>query len=164
MEGEAMATLWHEVTHNRHKGLDGVYSHFSERSKECANEWVSRHTLNEFYDRLGVKHKTRSMLKYMGHNEVLDYDTMVTNYDHIIQVCGLNRKKVLESVRNGLFFDDYDNQLEVLVKGLLDGGLKHIDGTFANYNVASELVRSALCNVTKDDITILAKTKMIKLI
>ena len=55
-EADAMATLWHEIVHNRHVGLEsaGEKHSVSERCMELANEWYARHNLKKFYGHLGL--------------------------------------------------------------------------------------------------------------
>ena len=92
VEADAMATLWHEITHNRNKPqwIGGVFQRANfcntnmQRSyMELANEFVARKTLPEFYKILGCPATPHP--QYMQSRASTGYNRMVTNYDYVIK-------------------------------------------------------------------------------
>lgn len=146
-EADAMATFWHEITHNRHKGLGnanagGKYSK-TRRYMELANEFVARKTLPEFYKVLGCKKTPHT--QYIDSRSSTGYNEMVTNYDSVVKGLKLKETKVLDAVRKHLFTEDYIKQKEGLRLGLQAGGIKKLDGskpTTAELNKIIELCES----------------------
>lgn len=131
-EAQAIGTFWHEITHNRHitttdRGNAGKKGSTTVKEMELANEWVARHTLDEFYSTLGVK-KT-PYPEFMTNRDNTGYNSMVTNYDYAIDKLGLDRTKALATVKQYLFNGNYITQAEGLKNGLLDAGIKKVDGT-----------------------------------
>lgn len=119
-----MATYWHEITHNRQKPGYIRITPMKRKAMELANEFVARHTLPEFYGKLGcgsVPHP-----EFITNRASTGYNRMVTNYDHIIKQCGLDEAKVLDAVRDNLFNVGYDKQFEGLRNGLKAGGIKRL--------------------------------------
>lgn len=125
-EADGMATFWHEITHNRNK--PGLMSLTKDERKfmELANEFVARKTLPEFYKTLGCKETPQP--QYMTSRKSTSYDPMVKNYDFLIQRLGLDFDKVLAAVKKNLFNEVYSDQQTGLRQGLIDGGIKRIDG------------------------------------
>ncbi len=131
-EAQAIGTFWHEITHNRHitttdRGNAGKRGSTTVKEMELANEWVARHTLDEFYSTLGVK-KT-PYPEFMTNRDNTSYNSMVTNYDYAIDKLGLDRTKALATVKQYLFNGNYITQAEGLKNGLLDAGIKKADGS-----------------------------------
>jgi hypothetical protein len=131
-EAQAIGTFWHEITHNRHitttdRGNAGKTGSTTVKEMELANEWVARHTLDEFYSTLGVK-KT-PYPEFMTNRDNTGYNSMVTNYDYAIDKLGLDRTKALATVKQYLFNGNYITQAEGLKNGLLDAGIKKADGS-----------------------------------
>lgn len=133
-EADAMATFWHEITHNRNKQGNMALTTIQSRYMELANEFVARKTLPEFYKTLGCKETPHP--QYITNRNSTGYNRMVNNYDFVIQRLGLDADKVLAAVKEGLFNKAYTHQQTGLKKGLVDGGIKHADGSKAK---ASEL-------------------------
>ena len=125
-EGDAMATFWHEITHNRNK--PGLMSLTRDETKfmELANEFVARKTLPEFYKVLGCSKTPQP--QYINDRTKTGYNEMVKNYDFLIQRLGLDFDKVLAAVRKNLYNEVYSDQQTGLRQGLIDGGIKRIDG------------------------------------
>ena len=130
-EADAMATFWHEITHNRHKWLGnanaGGKCSKTRRYMELANEFVARKTLPEFYKVLGCKKTPHP--QFIDNRDSTGYNRMVCNYDGVVKKLGLDGKKVLDAVRTHLFTKDYDKQKEGLRLGLQAGGIKKLDGS-----------------------------------
>ena len=128
-EADAMATFWHEITHNRNKQGNMALTTIQRRYMELANEFVARKTLPEFYQKLGCSETPQS--QFMTNRNSTGYNRMVNNYDFVIQRLGLDADKTLAAVRESLYNKAYTKQQTGLKKGLVDGGIKHADGSKA---------------------------------
>ena len=123
-EEKAIATLWHEITHNRHdlgkdsKGL-GDFKDRDLKYMETANEFVARKTLPEFYQKVGG---TMKYPEFMSDRDNTGYNDWVVKYQKVISDYKLDDAKVLETVRKGLFEGDYHKQKDNLINGLVEGG------------------------------------------
>ncbi len=139
-EADAMATFWHEITHNRNM-LGNMYRTDTQtRYMELANEWVARNTLPEFYAKLGVNKMPYKV--FTEHRHSTGYNGMVVNFDHVIDKLGLDKDKVMKTVKSHLFTEKYNSQEAGLKQGLIVGGLR-----YANSNKA----------VTKSDLNSLLR-------
>ena len=125
-EADAMATFWHEITHNRNKPGNMYITDTQRRYMELANEFVSRKTLPEFYNKLGCSKIPYP--EFITNRNSTGYNTMVNNYDWLISKFGLDANKVLATVKRNLYNEVYSDQVTGLKQGLLDGGLKRLDG------------------------------------
>ncbi|MDE6051693.1 MAG: hypothetical protein K2G08_08415 [Paramuribaculum sp.] len=123
-EADAMSTLWHEMNHQMHIGNESAGDKFniSRSYMELANEFVSRRTLPDFYKSMGCK--TTPYPGFIEKRTSTGYDDMVRRYQYVIDAGKLKLDDVLSSVRNGLFNSPYDKQKNVLVDGLITGGIK----------------------------------------
>ena len=128
-EADAMATYWHEITHNRHKTLTSAGAGKSETRKymELANEFVARKTLPEFYSTLGCAKTPHP--QFIDDRGSTSYNVMVNNYDGVIKTLKLDAGKTLGAVRTYLFNEDYATQKTGLIEGLKAGGIRKLDGT-----------------------------------
>lgn len=125
-EADALATLWHEITHNRNK-KGYVYITPAQRWKmELANEFVARNSLPEFYEAMGSKMQHEQFIK---DRKSTGYNRMVRNYCTVIEKTGANYDGVLSDVRKHLFNESYDNQEAGLVSALLNNGAKKANGS-----------------------------------
>lgn len=142
-EADAMATFWHEITHNRNKHGNMPLTRTQRSYMELANEFVARKTLPEFYAELGCGKTPQP--QYIDNRTSTGYNGMVNAYDSVIKKCGLDADKVLDSVRTHLYKGKYTDQVAGLKAALTAGGLKHLDGTRAK---ASEITRIvSLCQM-----------------
>ena len=150
-EADAMATLWHEITHNRNKLTWDKYGNFQwryffkrngdydkRRFMELANEYVARNTLPEFYRALGLP--VTPYDKFIKFRDTTGYNAMVTNYDWCVSELNLDANKVLDEVRRNLYDGSYRELKAGLMKGLQAGGIKKKDGTAVKVNVLSDLL------------------------
>lgn len=128
-EADAMATFWHEITHNRNKQGNMALTTIQRIYMELANEFVARKTLPEFYQKLGCSETPQP--QFMTNRNSTGYNRMVNNYDFVIQRLGLDADKTLAAVRESLYNKAYTKQQTGLKKGLVDGGIKHADGSKA---------------------------------
>lgn len=152
VEADAMATLWHEITHNRNKPqwIGGVFQRANfcntnmQRSyMELANEFVARKTLPEFYKILGCPATPHP--QYMQSRASTGYNRMVTNYDYVIKKLGLDAKKVLDAVREHLYEKPYCDQKNGLIDGLSKGGIKDKNGKPLKKSVLNSLIKTIEC-------------------
>ena len=112
----SMATLWHEITHNRNKlGITRMTPR-QVRYMETANEFVARNTLPEFFNALGGKLVHKELMENRNNT---GYNNWVLAYQKIIEDYGLDKEKVLSVVREHLFNEPYTEQKEGLVKALV---------------------------------------------
>jgi len=123
-EADAIATLWHEITHNRSKVVPMGLSFEETIYSELANEFVARKTLPEFYAAFGrnIQHK-----KLMESRESSGYNNTVCCYQALIEITKCDREKVLNDVREHLFTAGYNSQ---------EFGLT--DAVFRNLNVKAK--------------------------
>lgn len=159
-EADAMATYWHEITHNRQKPGYIRITPMERKAMELANEFVARHTLPEFYGKLGcgsVPHP-----EFITNRASTGYNRMVTNYDHIIKQCGLDEAKVLDAVRDNLFNVGYDKQFEGLRNGLKAGGIKRLDGKKLSDADINKLLRACRDYYKSDMETVMRNIGVLK--
>lgn len=125
-EADAMATLWHEINHNRHKIPAGVAwerkTDIQSRAMEMMNEFIARKTLPEFYHNLGATHTPWAEL--INTRKSTGYNPMVRSYDYLISRFGLDRHKVVQYARDGLYNGSYKEQEKNAVNALMEAGLK----------------------------------------
>lgn len=138
-EADAMATFWHEITHNRSVPGNMYLTSTERRFMELANEFVARHSLDEFYAKLGASKVPHP--EFMNNRVSTGYNSMVTNYDYVINKLGLDRAKVTASVRNHLFNEKYNDQKTGLQDGLINGGLKYANGKPAKKSDINSLLK-----------------------
>lgn len=123
-EADALATFWHEITHNRSKTGNTIMTNLQVRQMELANEFVARNTLPEFYKSLG---SDMQFPEFMTNRKSTGYNTMVRNYAKIIEKTKLENAKVVQSVKEHLFNVSYDKQKTGLANALK--GAKKADGS-----------------------------------
>ena len=125
-EADGMATFWHEITHNRNKHGNMRLTDTQREFMELANEFVARKTLPEFYRILGCKETPQT--QFINNRDSTGYNRMVNNYDFVIKRLGLDFDKVFAEVRRNLFNEVYSDQQVGLRQGLINGGIKRLDG------------------------------------
>ncbi|HEY9542965.1 hypothetical protein [Prevotella sp.] len=125
-EADAMATFWHEITHNRN--IPGNMRTTSTQTDvmEMMNEFVARKTLPEFYAKLGCKDVPHP--EFITNRASTGYNRRVLGYDFVIQKLGLDAKKVLDSAKKNLFTLKYSEQDTTATQALIDGGLDTFKG------------------------------------
>lgn len=146
-EADAMATFWHEITHNRNKpqwdngkwqGANFCNTSLQRSFMELANEYVARNTLPEFYRTLGCPQTPHP--QFMKSRDSTGYNDMVTNYDYVVTKLKLKEKKVLDAVRSHLYNKPYNDQQNGLINGLIKGGIKDKDRKKLKKSVVKSLV------------------------
>lgn len=131
---DALATLWHEITHNRNKVGNMRTGATATRYMELANEFVARKTLPEFFGALGGELKNKELIV----NRVsTGYNTMVRNFDTLIDATGADRDVVTQAVQEALFNRPYDKQKGGLVDALAKGGAKRGDAPLKKQQIAT---------------------------
>lgn len=126
-EADAMATFWHEITHNRNIPGNMSLTKTQTDVMEMMNEFVARKTLPEFYGKLGCA--TTPHPEFITNRASTGYNRRVRGYDFVISKLGLDPAKVLESAKKNLFTLKYTEQETTAKQALLDGGLDEFVGT-----------------------------------
>lgn len=140
-EADALATFWHEITHNRNKPGNEHLTTLARRYMELANEFVARKTLPEFYESFGGKMQHP---EFMDDRQSTGYNTWVRNYCSLIRKTGADPDKVLGAVREHLFNEHYSQQAAGLVKAIKDSGATKADGTPLKITEIKTLVKGCL--------------------
>ncbi|UWH95577.1 MAG: minor capsid protein 2 [Bacteriophage sp.] len=125
-EADAMATFWHEITHNRNVPGNMWITSTQTDIMEMMNEFVARKTLPEFYAKMGCP--TTPHPEFITNRASTGYNRRVIGYDFVIQKLGLDPDKVLKSARKNLFELKYSEQETTAIQALLDGGLDKFKG------------------------------------
>lgn len=112
----SMATLWHEITHNRNKTDWVAITPTQRKFMELANEFVARNTLPEFFNALGGELANKELM--INRNNT-GYNRWVLAYQKIIEDYGLDKEKVVSLVKEHLFNEKYDTQREGLENALV---------------------------------------------
>ena len=149
-EADAMATYWHEITHNRNVPGKGVNGKAGIRYMEFANEFVARKTLPEFYTKLGTASTPHP--EFIDNRDKTDYNTMVRPYDYVIKTLNLDATKVFNTVKDNLFTESYEKQRIGLAQGLIDGGIKKTDGTKVTKTEVNKLVEMCKDNIDRSGV------------
>lgn len=145
-QADALATFWHEITHNRNKNGNMHLTKMQREQMELANELVSRNTLSEFYEGCGAKLQHGEL---QNDRQSTGYNTMVRNYCAIIRETGANFEGVVKDVKTHLFNGDYDKQGDGLVKALLNNGATKADNSKLKVNDIKRLLRD--CSYYSED-------------
>lgn len=142
-EADALATFWHEITHNRNKPGNTFRTHLQTDYMELANEFVARKTLPEFYEGVGGKMQHP---EFMSDRQSTGYNTWVRNYCKAIEQTGADADGVLAAVREHLFTQPYNEQKDGLVAALIKGGAHKADGKKLTKGEAVKIVTRCLQN------------------
>ena len=126
LEADAMATFWHEITHNRNVPGNMYITSTQTDVMEMMNEFVARKTLPEFYSKLGCVKTPQP--QFINNRDSTGYNRRVLGYDYVIQKLGLDPDKVLQSAKKNLFALKYSEQETTAIQALLDGGLDTFKG------------------------------------
>lgn len=118
-ECRAIGTLWHEMTHNRHKLNGGIFHRPPGKSldyMEMANEFVARKTLPELFGLIGAK--SAPYKQFMISRDNCGYDDWVVRLDTALDTFGINKDSFLKQARTDLFDGSYNMQKELLVNNM----------------------------------------------
>lgn len=125
-EADGMATLWHEITHNRNIPGNCHTTKTQTDVMEMMNEFVARKTLPEFYSKMGCPVTPHP--EFINNRDSTGYNKRVIGYDFVINKLGLDPDKVLQSAKKSLFNLKYTKQEKTAIQALLDGGLDKFKG------------------------------------
>ena len=125
-EADAMATFWHEITHNRNIPGNMYMTSTQTDVMEMMNEFVARKTLPEFYAKMGCPSTPHP--EFINDRGSTGYNRRVIGYDFVIKKLGLDPEQVLKSARKNLFELKYTEQETTAIQALLDGGLDKFKG------------------------------------
>ena len=125
-EADGMATLWHEITHNRNIPGNCHRTTTQTDVMEMMNEFVARKTLPEFYSKMGCPATPHP--EFINNRDRTAYNQRVIGYDFVINKLGLDPDKVLQSAKKNLFNLKYTEQEKTAIQALLDGGLDKFKG------------------------------------
>lgn len=125
-EADAMATFWHEITHNRNKPGNMYTTSTQTDVMEMMNEFVARKTLPDFYAKLGCPKTPHP--EFINNRDSTGYNRRVLGYNFVISKLGLDASKVLESAKKNLFDLKYTEQATTAYQALMDGGLDKFKG------------------------------------
>lgn len=114
---KALSTLHHEIWHNANKPGNMRMTPAQTKVMELANEFVSRKTLPQFLEKLGGKLQNEELTKNRNNT---GYNTMVVNYDKLIEWTKADEKKVLNSVKTTLVENKYTEQKNGLVNAIIE--------------------------------------------
>ncbi len=140
-EADALSTFWHEITHNRNKRGNMYMTRQQTQYMELANEFVSRKTLPEFYNGVGVKMQHEAL---MNDRPSTGYNQWVRNYSKAIEATGADMDGVLADVRKHLFSEAYNDQAAGLIDALMKNGALKADGSKIKKTEANKIVRGCL--------------------
>lgn len=140
-EADALATFWHEITHNRNKRGNMFRTMQETLYMELANELVARNTLPEFYKSFGSEIQ---FPEFMENRRSTGYNEWVRNYSTLIQFTKADFPGVVERVKQELFQGNYNEQAQGLVKALRENKAVKPDGTRLKEAEIKRLVKDCL--------------------
>ncbi len=148
----ALSTLNHEIMHNYNKVGNVRLSTSETKTMELANEFIARKTLPEFMERLGGELQNKELINTRRNT---GYNTMVVNYDKLIEWTGTDTQRVIKTVKEHLIEQNYRDQMNGLIKGITEN---------SNYK-NKQKIKSAITNAKKmsnEDFEEYLKTKFPK--
>lgn len=141
-QADALATFWHEITHNRNKLGNMRMTRLQVNCMELANEFVARKTLPDFYKSVGGKMQHR---EFMDNRDSTGYNQWVRNYCKAIEQTGANAEGVLADVQEHLFNQPYNDQATGLANALIKNGARKNDGTKLKKMEVNRIIKGCLC-------------------
>ena len=124
-ECRAIGTLWHEMTHNRHKlpsGWPDIPRGKATDYMEMANEFVARKTLPDLFGQIGAKNAPYKL--FMTKRDNCGYDDWVVRLDTAIDFFGIDRRTFLKQAMTDLFDGSYSQQKDLLANNIVN----HVKG------------------------------------
>ncbi|MGB0869485.1 MAG: phage minor head protein [Flavobacteriales bacterium] len=112
---KALSTLHHEIMHNANKPGNMRLNQKQTRFMELANEFVARKRLPRFMETLGGKLHNKELT---FNRDNTGYNTMVRNYEHMVDTLKLDKNKVIDSVEKSLINDKYTDQKQGLINAI----------------------------------------------
>lgn len=117
LQEQSLSTLHHEIIHNANVKGNMRLTRIQTRYMELANEFVSRNRLPEFMKSLGGKLENKD---FITNRDNTGYNTMVRNYDTLIDFVNVDKIKVLERVEKHLINESYTVQKTGLINAITD--------------------------------------------
>jgi SPP1 gp7 family putative phage head morphogenesis protein len=111
---DALATLWHEITHNAN-GKPDYLTDLERRRMELSNEFVARKTFGLFMNDLGGELQNKS---FKTDRPSTGYNEWVKKYDALVKFTKADETKVLNDVRTHLFNESYKEQTTGLINAI----------------------------------------------
>lgn len=129
-EADAMATYWHEITHNRnHTGtLAGATKEeriINTPFMECANEYIARETMEEFYKALGCQ-LPESAKPFTITRYSTAYQSDVEKLQTIIRIMQCNKHIMNSILKDKLFNGSYDSLKQGIATAIYESGGKYM--------------------------------------
>ncbi|AUS04499.1 phage minor head protein [Pseudotamlana carrageenivorans] len=113
----ALSTMHHEILHNSNKVGNVRMTKLQVRYMELANEFISRKRLPDFMKNLGGKLENKSL---MNNRSNTGYNTMVRNYDTLIDFVKGDKTKIINAVEKHLINENYQIQAEGLINAIAE--------------------------------------------
>ncbi|WP_435138886.1 phage head morphogenesis protein [Formosa sp. A9] len=113
----ALSTMHHEILHNSNKVGNVRMTTLQVRYMELANEFISRKRLPDFLKNLGGNLENKVL---MNNRTNTGYNTMVRNYDALIDFVKGDRTKIINAVEKHLINENYQIQAEGLINAIAD--------------------------------------------
>lgn len=88
----AVESLWHEILHAKTKSKPHRLSSFQVQNMETINQFIARHSYNDFLSRFGAKAINKAEILDRGYG----YSSWVTNFRNEIKKQGLDEDKAVE--------------------------------------------------------------------
>ncbi len=146
-EADAMATYWHEITHNRNHTNSYTGLTDEERKKntpymECANEYIARETMEEFYNALGCPIPDKAK-PFMETRWSTAYQENVEKLQNLIKVLQCNKQQMNSILQDRLFKGSYSELKHGIATALYYSG---------GYNMVYDKKQKEM-PITEDDCT-----------
>jgi hypothetical protein len=130
-EEHAIECLWHELLHIQAKKPT------SDLFCEIINEWVARHTYEEFIKQINPKAKAYHKKYMLNQEQIGEVHCLLEKFMYMLQLLGINEKRFLKKVKP-LLLDDY-YKLEDRVMKLI---AKTAGMSYTNATILIEKVKS----------------------
>ncbi len=114
-EEKGLATLWHEIWHNRNQKGNMRLTKGEAKYMELGNEFVARNTLDEFMDQLGTK-LVNTDLK--NNRTDTGYNDWVVRYSKMIKALGIDHDTVVQDMVKSMETASYREMKTELVNAL----------------------------------------------
>ncbi len=126
-EADAMATYWHEITHNRNRNTDsaGAAGSITRRYMETANEYIARETMDEFYATFGVP-TPKNAIPFKKTRTSTGYNSDVKKLQSLIRLLQCDKAVMNTVLQDKLFNGRYNNLQNGIAYSLYESGGKNL--------------------------------------
>jgi len=108
-EEHAIEALWHELLHiQAKKPTPNLFG-------EIINEWVARHTYEEFIKQINPKAKAYHKKYMLDLEQIGEVHFLLEKFMYMLQLLGINEKRFLKKVKP-LLLDDYSKLEDRVIK------------------------------------------------